>query len=120
MNVVLVFIGGGLGAACRWLVASQMKSSDSFPWGTLTVNLVGCFLIGLFSYYAIRGHNTLMMLGVIGFLGGFTTFSSYGFELTHMLEGGMNKNFVIYFLSSNVVGILLVYVGHRLASDFIQ
>lgn len=120
MNALLIFLGGGLGALCRWGVSKLVVRSADFPWATLSVNLLGCFLIGLFGYYATRGHNTLMMVGVVGFLGGFTTFSSYGLELMRMLQNGMSKNFVVYLLSSNVAGVLLVYVGYRLACDFIK
>jgi CrcB protein len=120
MNALLVFLGGGLGALCRFGVSRLFPSSVNFPWATLSVNLLGCFAIGVFSFYAMRGQNTLIMLGIIGFLGGFTTFSSYGLELMRMLESGLAKNFVVYLLASNVIGVLLVYVGYRLACNFIK
>lgn len=120
MNALLVFLGGGLGALCRYGVNRLFASSTDFPWATLSVNLLGCFAIGVFSFYAMRGQNTLIMFGIIGFLGGFTTFSSYGLELMRMLEFGLAKNFVVYLIASNVIGVLLVYVGYRLACNFIK
>jgi len=120
MNALLVFLGGGLGALCRFGVSRMYSSSAVFPWATLSVNLLGCFAIGVFSYYALKGQNTLIMLGIVGFLGGFTTFSSYGLELLRMLESGLAKNFVVYLLVSNVIGVLLVYIGYRLACNFIK
>ena len=118
MTLAYVFIGGGLGAASRWLVANSIKVSSGFPWATLSVNLMGCFLIGIASYYALKGNHLLMSLGIIGFLGGFTTFSSYGLDLMRLLESGATKHFVIYFLTSNVLGLLLVYLGHKLATNY--
>lgn len=120
MNAAFIFLGGGLGAVCRWLVSGYFTSDSNFPTGTLVVNLLGCFLIGVLSYYAIKGHSVVYMLGIVGFLGGFTTFSSYGYDLMRMLESGLTKNFMLYFLTSNVVGILLVYVGYKVANNFIK
>lgn len=120
MNALMVFVGGGLGAFCRWIVSKNLVASGSFPIGTFSVNMIGCLLIGLFSYYAIRGNNTIYMFIMIGFLGGFTTFSSYGLELFKLFEGGNLRTLLTYFIVSNLLGGLLVFVGYKVASVYIK
>lgn len=117
MNVALVFLGGGLGAACRWLISSQLSASSGFPTGTLSVNLMGCFLIGIASVYLLQ-QPKLSLLILVGFLGGFTTFSSFGLDAWRMLTAADYKNFAAYITLSNVGGILLVILGHKLATLF--
>jgi CrcB protein len=120
MKFLLVFIGGGLGAAARFGVSETIKTTSQFPWNTFAVNLVGCFLIGLLSYYAVRGNQTVFLLGIVGFLGGFTTFSSYGIELFRMIETQEWKTGISYFLLSNVLGIMLVYIGYMVSSNWLR
>ena len=117
MSVIYVFLGGGLGAACRWLLSSQLVSNSEFPYGTLAVNLLGCFLIGIASVYLVQ-QPKLSLFILVGFLGGFTTFSSFGLDAWHMLSSSDYKNFATYVGLSNIVGILLVIVGHKLGTLF--
>jgi fluoride exporter len=119
MSGLYIFIGGGLGAMCRWAVSRSFQATH-FPWATLTVNLVGCFLIGLVYYYTTKNQQVLHLFAVVGFLGGFTTFSSYSLELMKMIENGLYKNVISYFLVSNVLGIGLVYIGYKTAAYFIS
>ena len=92
MNVIIVFLGGGVGAALRYgagVAALQVLGPTSFPWGTFAVNTVGCFFMGLLAMW-LRGSDeplTLwrLLLG-IGVLGGFTTFSSFALESVDLLE----------------------------------
>ncbi|MDA8886682.1 fluoride efflux transporter CrcB [Bacteroidia bacterium] len=117
MNILLVFIGGGLGAAIRWFISSEV-SSVGFPYGIVTVNLLGCFLIGIASVFLLN-QPKLGLLFVTGFLGGFTTFSSFGLDAFGLLQIEQYKKFMSYVLTSNVLGILLVIGGHKLASMFV-
>jgi len=91
-DLAYVFVGGGLGAACRWLVgrASARLLGSSFPWGTLIVNLLGCFLIGLALGLAERGLGSrrLRPMAVTGFLGGLTTFSAFAYETIDLARHG--------------------------------
>lgn len=92
IDLVWVFLGGGLGAASRWLVSrlSTRFLGAGFPWGTTIVNLLGCFLIGLVLGLVERGlgGKRLKPLAVTGFLGGLTTFSSYAYETIDLLRRG--------------------------------
>ena len=91
--------------------------------GTLTVNLVGSLVIGilmgLLSSQANFSEKTYLLL-VVGILGGFTTFSSYSFENLELLQQGMYRNFVLYLLISNIGGILLAFLGYKLALNSIN
>jgi fluoride exporter len=86
-------LGGALGSAARFLVASRVSQSwpDAFPWGTLTVNLSGSFLLGLLVPLILRGDLISPTTGLaltVGLLGGFTTFSSFSVETVALLQNG--------------------------------
>jgi fluoride exporter len=90
-NFFVVFLGGGLGAAARyWLSGTIARSSGSgFPFGTVTVNVIGCFVIGLLmASFEERFlvSPTLRLFLTIGILGGFTTFSTFSFETIAMMK----------------------------------
>ena len=115
MNLLWVILGGGLGAALRWWISSGM-SSDGFPYGTLTVNLIGCLLIGCASVFLLE-QPKLSLFIITGFLGGFTTFSSFGLDAMTLLHIGNYKTFFGYVFLSNVLGIMLVILGHKIVSS---
>jgi CrcB protein len=90
-NFLVVFLGGGIGAASRyWLSGSIARSSGSaFPFGTVVVNVIGCFLIGfLMTSFEDRFlvSPSLRLFLTIGILGGFTTFSTFSFETIAMMK----------------------------------
>lgn len=91
MRVLLVLAGGALGSGARYLVAlwTVERFGSSFPWGTLTVNVAGSFLIGLIATLADElgaiGPDTRVFL-VIGVLGGFTTFSSFSLDTMRLAQ----------------------------------
>ena len=94
-----------------------MKSpSNTFlPWGTLAVNLLGCFIIGviyaLFSKHTSTS-NSLFLLLTTGFCGGFTTFSTFANESLQMLQNGNISGFITYILLSLIAGLALVALGY--------
>ena len=101
MNLLVVFIGGGLGAVARYLLQGFVYrfAGTEFPYGTLIVNILGCFTIGiLMSSMEERflATPTLRLFLTIGILGGFTTFSSFSYETMaliregNLLAGGIN------------------------------
>lgn len=82
-NIVAVFIGSGLGGVCRFLCSRWIQSlapQALFPWGTFAVNVAGCFVIGLlygiFDRYSVLNPEMRLLL-IVGFCGGFTTFSTF-------------------------------------------
>jgi len=115
----LVFLGGGIGSGIRYLVALAMNQySNFFPFGTFTVNMLGCLLIGLILGYAQK-ENTLtsnqILLMTTGFCGGFTTFSAFADENLELLKNGDFFNFTIYILTSIFTAMILIYTGYTIA-----
>ena len=125
LNILLVAIGGALGASMRYAVSIFINRTfeSVVLTGTLTVNLLGSLVIGILmgmlSTQANFSEKSYLLL-VVGILGGFTTFSSYSFENLELLNQGMYKNFLIYLLISNVGGILLAFTGYKLALNIIN
>ena len=116
MKLLMVFLGGGAGAVCRWLVGHSLTSGSDFPFATFLVNMLGCFLFGLAAFYSIKGNPTIHFFILVGFLGGFTTFSSFGYEMFYLFKSNAFGTLVSYALLSNLVGVGLVFVGYKLAS----
>lgn len=120
MNWLLVFLGGGVGSVARFAMVSGLHRAvgRSFPLGTLAVNLIGCFAIGLVhAHLAARGARPEVRAAiVVGLLGGFTTFSSFGYETFELIRQNRLAAAGAYVLASNAVGVMLVWVGHRAGS----
>ena len=115
-SFLLVFLGGGLGSGLRYLVASAMNQySKVLPFGTFTVNMLGCLLIGIILGYAQK-ENTLTsnqtLLLATGFCGGFTTFSAFANENLELIKNGEIFNFSVYIVGSILIGILAVCIGY--------
>ena len=121
LNVFIVGIGGFIGSALRYLVAGwaqQISKSLDFPYGTLTVNLIGCFVIGFLGQLAeSRGVFTseTRLLVFIGLLGGFTTFSSFGNDTLNLARSGQMFNALGNVAVNVIFGLLLVWLGRTVA-----
>lgn len=117
MTVLLVALGGAIGATARYLIAVRLYSQLGldFPWGTLGVNVLGCFLLGIVvGLVEERGSfsaETRSFL-TIGLLGGFTTYSAFTFETWQYLRQGDVVTGAAYLLLSLAVGFVAFVVGH--------
>jgi CrcB protein len=118
-KVLLVFLGGGLGSALRYLIGLSFNKSDFLtPYGTFLVNVAGSFLIGLLAGYNLRYLNLsheYQALLIAGFLGGFTTFSAFAFENLVMLQNGKYILFFAYFATTLIMGLTAVALGYYLS-----
>ena len=121
MNILFVAFGGALGSVSRYLLGTWVQSvskSIDFPFGTLTVNLIGCFVIGFLSQLAeARGVFTSesRALVFVGILGGFTTFSSFGNDTINLLRDGETFNALANVGANVILGLLLVWLGRTVA-----
>jgi len=114
-KVLLVFLGGGIGSSIRFSISQLLKSSASgFPYSTFVVNVSGCFLIGLLSSYLDPENQGWRLFILIGVLGGFTTFSSFGYETLRLFDNGQFQTGILYIFLSNLCGLSAVYLGNRI------
>jgi fluoride exporter len=112
---LLVGVGGFLGAVARYGVSlAMLRWSGTFPWATLSINVVGCFLIGLLMP-VVEQRPLWLALVVPGVLGGFTTFSAFGHETWRIAAGGRAALAAVYVAASVVVGLLAVWGGRGLS-----
>ncbi|MDB6096498.1 MAG: camphor resistance protein CrcB [Francisellaceae bacterium] len=121
---MLIGIGGGIGSIMRYLISSKIQShwSNFFPLGTLVVNMLGSLLIGfilvLIAKYWMVYKKDIRALVTIGFLGGFTTFSTFSNETVQMIRDG-NINGAVFNIGYSVGAcLIMVYLGQYLASKF--
>ena len=114
-NILFVALGGAVGSVGRYLVSKSLEGS--FPWGTLTVNIVGSLLIGFLTGLVSKGivSPELKLLLVTGFCGGFTTFSTFSNESFQMLKAGDALLAALYIGGSVALGIFAVFLGTVLA-----
>jgi len=116
----LVMLGGALGAALRFIIGDAMwrQFGSSFPWGTLTANLIGAFAIGYIAVWLqTRGSAAVYWraFAVVGIIGGLTTFSSMMLEAVLLVRNGRGWVMPTYIGISLVAGFALVWLGARLA-----
>src|SRR6266849_1633578 len=123
LRLILIAVFGAVGTLARYGLQGlvQVRTAGTFPYGTLLINLSGCFLLGLI------GQLTLNRMIIppdwrvaiaVGFFGGYTTFSSFGWETAKMLEDGEWLPATTYVAASVVAGLLLSVAGIRLANKF--
>lgn len=120
MRTLWVGVAGFFGAISRYLLGLAITRANptQFPWHTLIINVTGSFVLGLlFAFMTERTHAnaTLRIALTVGFLGAYTTFSTFSFETLDMLERGAVLEAIAYVAGSVIPGIAAVWLGGRLA-----
>ena len=119
MKILLVAIGSGLGGVLRYLVPCWIGAAKGFPWATLTVNVVGSLLIGLLSGLLARhggsSAESIRAFAVVGFCGGFTTFSTFSNETFRLIESSQWLSAVAYVSLSILAGLAAVLLGYAIS-----
>ena len=121
-QLFLVFLGGGLGSVIR-LIINRLIPSESFPYSTLTVNMVGSFLIGLTISYLINSNmlkSDYYYFLVVGIYGGLTTFSAFSLENFNFIKSNETFNSFIYIFISVSLCVLLAYLGFLIMNKILN
>lgn len=115
MTVLLVMLGAAIGAPCRWLLdqAIQSRRDRVFPLGTLTINVTGSLLLGIILAASSLGRVSpeLVALAGTGFCGGYTTFSTFGYETIRLVEDGSAWEATVNVVVSVLLGLAAALAG---------
>lgn len=116
LNLLAVFVGGGLGACLRYLTGVLISGNlkINLPVATFLVNIIGCFLIGfLYVIFVekLQASKQLKLLLTVGFCGGLTTFSTFSAEVFDMIQNGQFLNASAYTALSVIIGCIAVFFG---------
>jgi fluoride exporter len=121
VRLFLIAIFGAIGTLARYGLQGAVQTAAGFPYGTLLVNLLACFFLGLLGQFTMNRmviSPELRVAIAVGFFGGFSTFSSFGWETAKMLEEGAWARASAYVGASVFAGLLLTVAGIRLANRF--
>jgi len=115
MTLILIAVGGAAGSVLRYLIggAVQHLSPRGFPIGTLSVNVLGCLLIGILAshFLNVQAAASMRALLIVGFCGGFTTFSAFSHETVALLEGGEYASAAAYVVLSTALSLGATFAG---------
>ncbi len=121
-NLLVVGLGGFLGSILRYLMGLlvvQLSRQGAFPWGTAIVNVLGCLLIGLLGRWFESADQVPLQLRLflmVGLLGGFTTFSAFGYETLLLLRDRHHALALMNVLAQLSLGLSAVWMGYQLGS----
>ena len=122
-KTILIGLAGLAGTLLRYWLSAYVarQSGETFPWGTMAVNLIGCLVAGAVFYVSEERfmiNPTVRSVILIGLLGGFTTFSAYGLQTFVLLRDGSYGMASLNIVTSNVLGLFMVWVGYVLGKLF--
>lgn len=122
MNVLFVFLGGGLGSLCRYGISKAIKQTDlHFPTATFVANVLSCIVLGYLIGLSLKEgiSSPQRLLWMTGFCGGFSTFSTFSGETFTLLQGGATSTAFAYVFASVVVCVMCIWLGIWLSEKVI-
>lgn len=121
---IAIGVGGALGAMARFALSTLIyqKYAHTFPWGTFAVNILGCFVVGLVYVFGMEylSSSNIRLFIIVGFLGAFTTFSTFSIETLNILKAGQIKIALSYGFGSLFLCLLAVWLGIAMAQLLIK
>ncbi len=124
LKLLFIAAGGALGATSRYLLSMTIPTwlGRVYLWGTLSVNILGSFLIGLvWAYFSQNtGQVNLKLFLIVGLLGGFTTYSSFSLEVLNLFKNGHTQVAILYILATNTLAIAAAFAGYYLLNAFLK
>jgi CrcB protein len=115
-NLILIGLGGAAGSILRFILGRSFNV-HSFPYGTFAANFIGCLIIGLlWGYFTRHINENVRMLLVVGFCGGFTTFSTFSFESIQMIQQNRWAVFIFYTSLSVIGGLIATFAGYKITA----
>ena len=115
-KLLWIALGGSIGAIARFIIFQLFEKyhHTAFPWATLTINLIGSFLIGFLwayfgKYFVSPGFRMFIFIGI---LGSFTTFSTFSFDVFSLVQDGAFRSAILYILLTNILGVALAFTGY--------
>lgn len=120
MRVLAVTVAGGVGALCRYGIGIAV-GVQTFPWATLGINVIGAFLLGLMVVAGPSWLSSTWLLAItVGFLGAFTTFSTFSFETQTLLRTGRGSAALIYVAMSVMSGVTAAALGYAMGRALVD
>ncbi len=122
-HLIILGLGGFFGAISRYLLSGFVQKlfpANGFPYGTMAVNVIGCFILGLLTHLAeVKGllDAQSRMFVMVGFVGAFTTFSTFTVESANLFQSGQSTQGMLYLFGSNLLGIMFVFGGQFMAAQ---
>lgn len=115
MQVMAVFLGGMLGAICRYILSNPIHISSAFPFATFLINSSGCFFLAWFLTYASKWRSEVILFVGTGFTGAFTTFSTFTLDNVKLISSGQYIMSMVYIIGSIGIGLTMSGLGSTLA-----
>jgi CrcB protein len=119
-ELIYIFVGGGLGSIVRYILGRWVNAfhNSNFPFGTLTINIIACFVLGFI--IGLADHKQLLspasrLFWAVGFCGGFSTFSAFSSETLTLIQQGQNSTMLLYIILSVVVCLIATFGGLLIA-----
>jgi len=121
--MIYVFLGGGLGSLCRYGIAKALQPYHyTFPYATLLANILSCIVLGFFVAWSLREGRSenVKLFFMVGFCGGFSTFSTFSNETFQLLQNGHYAYGLANIAVSVLVCLVAIYVGIKIGEMFLS